>query len=445
MNSVDSESDPAPGPSLEGINFEWTKEPWFLAPEHAEYLWAHRYERGELEAACAALKERYPPDFCRSYFEQLQRDGSSAGVSDAQVRTLRMRRGFAGFLFGLFQRWMMPPEILALGIDLARVMSESPDSKWLSRLRDPAGVVGTMFELEFWANCLRAGLKAKRISETKKTKTPDILLVGNGRQIALELKELATGEDEMMAFEHQPFAHLGRFRAPDDRTYRVEVAPEIRDLVHRDLTREEYRRRFGEIMNAFEDELSRLDGAGWPMGEHLVANGGRVLVTEVDPHHPPGSASVDFAADARPEQQARRVLEPLRVGAAKFREWQHPSKCAAIVVIDFPHYNVDQVHVAIRHEVEAHPATYRRTDGVVLRRNALNPDDDKSRVHEYYGCFAIRFPNGALTEGELVELARVTLDSPHRLFVPIRRVGKPDPISTIARMRLHGMTIGPAD
>lgn len=427
---------------LEEIDFDWVSKWWILEPAHAEYLWGHRYERAELEAARAALKDVYSPGFCRDYLRQLVKEKEEkVGVSDTEVRTSRMRRGLGRLLLGLFQTWMFPPGVLALGIDVARVMPEKPSPKWLERLREPLGVIGTAFEAEVWANCLRAGFKAEHVRERKDTKTPDLLLVGRDRQIALELKDLSAGEDEMVRFEHQPFLYMGRHRAPDDRTFRVELAKEFRDLAYRDRDREEYRRRFDEVMESVDNELGRLDSLGWPLGEHVVPGLGSIEVFPVDADNPPGSISIDYAGDDRPEHQARRILDPLRIGAAKFRAWKHRPECASVIIVDFPHYDVDKVHVAVKNEVRSNPTAYSETDGIILRRKAMKMADDPRQVHEYFACFSIRLPRARISVEELVNLARHALDSPHGLTAPIRLRDQPDLMATAERLMLWGTEV----
>jgi hypothetical protein len=428
---------------LDDLDFEWTKAPWFLAETCSGELWAHRYEREELEAAGGVLATLYPPSFCREYFTRLQASQSDvSNFTDANVRRRRMERGLGQLLLGLLMRWGVRCEALALGIDVARVLPQQPPPSLLARLKEPLSVVGTAFEFELWANALRAGLTTSRIPEGR-GKTPDFLLSWNGRRIAMEAKDLATGEDEMMMFEHLPFFHF-QVHAPEDRTYHIELNEEIRRRVESYSERPRYRAQVEAVVDAFDSALQRLENAGWPIGNHAVPEYGHILVDLPTTDRPGGSSSVNLAADPRPWHQARRALEPIRDGARKFLEWPRSGAEAAIIVIDTPMYDQTELHHAIANEVRDNAEAYLRTDGVILRRRALRADGDPARAFEYYVCLALRFPSSALSESDLVDLAGTILASPHRLLAPVRHLHGPDPIPSVSeRMVFSRTTIQP--
>lgn len=144
-----------------------------LAEERGRHLGARYYERDELQRALVVLSERFPPDFCRHYFETISKSGFAEGGSEKQLRRQRQQRGFEQMLLGLYGRRGVHMPMLALGVDLAQVAPLGPDQPWLDRFRNPHEIFGVEFELELWANCVRAGIPISRVLEGT-TKTPEL-------------------------------------------------------------------------------------------------------------------------------------------------------------------------------------------------------------------------------------------------------------------------------
>lgn len=409
--------------------YDWTREPWFLSQKSEEDIWGARYERDELERALPVLVERYPPDFCRHYFETVSKSGFIEGGSEKALRRQRQQRGFAQMLLGLYGRWGVHMPMLALGVDLAQVVPLGPDTAWLDRFRNSHEIFGVEFELELWANCIRAGIPISRVLEGT-TKTPDFLLRWRAVDVAIEAKTLATSEQDRVLFDAFIFIHPWD-DLPPDRAFHVEVAPEIRALVRDRAGREQYRARIHAAIDAIEADRARVEGLGFPIGEHVVPGAGMNVIRMRERETPVGALGYDAAEPMTQTEQAQRALSTVRNAAEKFREWpDHHKGRVGIIAIDVPRdYQPDAIFAALAADVEKDMAAFRSTDAVICRSTQMYVPEDRNveLAYEHFITYTIRLPWCMVLEHQLAELARPLLGSPHRLAMPMRRRGVSDP------------------
>jgi hypothetical protein len=145
------------------------------------------------------------------------------------------------------------------------------------------------------------------------------------------------------------------------------------------------------------------------------------------------------------EEQAQRALGTVRNGAEKFRVWLDRKGHVAIVAIDIPRdYHPDAIFSAVAADVEKDIDAYRWTDAVVCRSKQLYVPEDRNPAlaYEHFTTYTIRLPWCMLPEHQLAELARPLLGSLHRLIMPMRRRGEPDPRqSAAAEMKTYVRTL----
>jgi hypothetical protein len=414
-------------------DYDWTREPWFLSKNREEDVWGARYEREELERALAVLSERYPPAFCRHYLETVSKSGFVEGGSEKELRRHRQQRGFAQMLLDLYGRWGVSMPMLALGADLAEVVPLGPDRAWLDRFRNPHEIFGVEFELELWANCIRSGIPISRVPEGT-TKTPDFVLRWSSVEVAVEAKTLATSEQDRVPYDAFIFIHPWD-ALPPDRAFHVEVAPEVRALVRDRDGREKYRSMIYAALAAIEADRARVEGLGFPIGEHVVPGAGMNVIRLREPETPVGVRSYDAAEPMTEEEQAQRALSTVRNAAEKFRVWPDRRGRVGIVVIDVPRdYQPEALFAAVAEDVERDTDAYRWTDAVLCRSTQMHVPEDRNPAlaYQYFLTYTIRLPWCMLLEHQLAEFARPLLGSPHRLTMPMRRRGEPDPRQSAA-------------
>jgi hypothetical protein len=414
-------------------DYDWTREPWFLSQKSEDDIWGARYERDELERAFVVLSERFPPDFCRHYFETIDKSGFAEGASEKQFRRQRQQRGFAQMLLCLYGRWGVHMPMLALGVDLAQVAPLGPDQPWLDRFRNPHEIFGVEFELELWANCIRAGIPISRVLEGT-TKTPDFVLRWCEVDVAIEAKTLATSEQDRVRYDAFIFIHPWD-ALPPDRAFHVEVAPEIRALVRDRAGREKYRSRIHAAITAIEADRPRVEALGFPIGKHVVPGAGVNVIRVREAETPIGARGYDAAEPMTQEEQAQRALSTVRNAAEKFREWPDHKGRVGIVAIDVPRdYHPDAIFAAIAADVENDMDAFRWTDAVICRSTQMYVPEDRNPAlaYEHFMTYTIRLPWCMVLEHQLAELARPLLGSPHRLVNPMRRRGVPDPRQSAA-------------
>jgi len=311
--------------------------PWFLTGHDAEFE-ELGFPRERRERAFRGLLKLYPPEVCREI-----RDGGKYDL---------------GIVLLLFMPYFpsMVDDLLEVGCDVEAVQPWH-DHNLLHRLRRWDGYPEAALELKVQANLARAGIKAERVPESPRRKTPEFRIAGERDDLLVEVKLVNNPHLHELAKE---LGSAIQCRTGSIAGFNLRLLGN-ESLSERALDYAQHAALLGEqdaIATAFSSCVDRLRQSGCVPGTFDAPPYGCVVATQ-EPGL--GSVTADPLPDLPDEKRAARVVRLIKEAAAQLTAGQ------GIAVIGLYHaadpFLVEDV---LRREEKREPRIFGRCRSVVL-------------------------------------------------------------------------------